>query len=72
MIRHAFAGLLTCTALFALGCSCCHKNTCRPSCPPPAAPCAPAVPPPSGFDPNAAPVVPGPPPGGAYGAAPIR
>jgi hypothetical protein len=59
-IRTPFGGLSVAAALWACGCSC-HKQCCRPACPPPAvvaspAPCCPPGPVP------AAPA-PAPPPG---------
>jgi hypothetical protein len=79
MIRQIFAGSLLCATLVAFGCSCCHKNTCRPTptpapcCPPPGSPAAIAAPVPSGFEGGTSTVVPpGPPPGAVYGSGGVR
>jgi len=60
MIRNASAGLLLCATLVAFGCSCCHKNTCKPT----PAPCCP----PAGAPATLSPATIGPPPGSIEGA----
>ena len=79
MIRQVFAGSLLCATLVAFGCSCCHKNTCRPTptpapcCPPPGSPAAMVAPVPSGFDGSTSTVVPpGPPPGTTFSGGAAR
>jgi hypothetical protein len=76
MIRNASAGLLLCATLVAFGCSCCHKNTCKPTpapcCPPPGAPTAIMAPPGAMEGATSTVIPPGPPPGTSFNNGAVR